>query len=153
MYATRSSLSLVEEVLDGVTTSDELQKIESDVDEIFTQTINESKPELYRPVVDYQPRVPIINEHYYQPIETFAPPDYFIQNNNSITYEDSLPIQTDPMSSCLVMNSLTILKAKSFFISRCCHKRFANHDGQAQIWIRSVFTSATIQVIFDNETF
>lgn len=103
MYGTRSSLSLVEEVLDGVNTSEELQKIESDVDEIFTSTINETKPDPYRPIMDYQPRVPIITEHYYPPMESYAPVEYFIQNNNSIAYEEPVsPPLSDPMSACLV---------------------------------------------------
>ena len=106
MYGTRSSLSLVEEVLDGVNTSEELQKIESDVDEIFTSTINETKPDPYRPIMDYQPRVPIITEHYYPPMESYAPVEYFIQNNNSIELnfneEPVSPPLSDPMSACLV---------------------------------------------------
>ena len=104
MYGTRSSLSLVEEVLDGVNTSEELQKIESDVDEIFTSTINETKPDPYRSIMDYQPRVPIITEHYYPPMESVEwPVEYFIQNNNSIAYEEPVsPPLSDPMSACLV---------------------------------------------------
>ena len=82
----------------GVNT-DELQKIESDVDEIFTSTINEVKTE-YRPEA-YQ-RVPIMTRRPYEYFTTDYQNTEYLANNNSITYEEAFPVQAEPMSTCLV---------------------------------------------------
>lgn len=82
----------------GVNT-EELQKIESDVDEIFTSTINETKSE-YRPEA-YQ-RIPVVTRRPYEYFTTDYQNTEFLANNNSITYEEAFPVQAEPMSTCLV---------------------------------------------------
>ena len=131
--------------------TEELQKIESDVDEIFTSTINETKSE-YRPEA-YQ-RIPVVTRRPYEYFTTDYQNTEFLANNNSITYEEAFPVQAEPMSTCLVsvrnrdLRTKKLLHFANFDLGnfRFCHRKFDSREGRAPIWTKNEFINAIIQV-------